>query len=315
MKSTREESKSPQHHAPRQPEEEAQQETEPESPISQLQRQVGNLAVQRLLAQRSGDGGFGLDDETARRINQERSSGGPLDSGVQDQMGSSLGADFSGVRVHTSPESNRLNQDLGAKAFTTGNDIFFKEGAYQPGSSEGQELLAHELTHVVQQNSGATGDSGGAMQVNAPGDRFEQQADAAAQSVTVQRMSQAEDEEEPAQAPGPAGQAASVAAETGARQATEIANAGAAESSAAETAAQAGAAVAPSIGSQEAAAQQGADTAVSIINSQENSSGNKTGQMGSVNSAAASNAEQKAVEAAQTQAGPSAKPEEEELED
>jgi hypothetical protein len=77
-----------------------------------------------------------------------------------------------------------LNEQLNAKAFTTGSDIFFRNGAYSPQSSGGQELLAHELTHVVQQSTGAVGGGGSAMTVNAPGDRFEQEADSVAKSVT-----------------------------------------------------------------------------------------------------------------------------------
>jgi hypothetical protein len=63
-----------------------------------------------------------------------------------------FGADFSGVRVHTDAHSDSLNHSLHARAFTTGKDIFFKQGEYNPGSSTGQELIAHELAHVVQQN-------------------------------------------------------------------------------------------------------------------------------------------------------------------
>src|SRR5262245_21044205 len=113
---------------------------------------LGNRALQRLLAQRSGDGPAELHHETAGRINQVRGGGQSLDGAVQKQMGAALGQDFSGVRVHTSPEADALNQQLSARAFTTGQDIFFKAGEYNPGSSGGQELLAHELTHVVQQS-------------------------------------------------------------------------------------------------------------------------------------------------------------------
>jgi hypothetical protein len=67
-------------------------------------------------------------------------------------MGKAMGADFSGVRVHTDSQSDELNQSIQAKAFTTGQDVFFRRGAYDPGSRGGQELIAHELTHVVQQN-------------------------------------------------------------------------------------------------------------------------------------------------------------------
>ena len=165
--------------------------------ISNLQSQVGNRAVQRMLVQRSGDSAFELDDDTAGRINQQRGAGQALDTGVQRQMGGAMGHDFSGVRVHTSGEAHQLNEQVGAVAFTTGSDIFFREGAYNPGSSGGQELLAHELTHVVQQSSGAVPGSD-KMTVNAPNDSFEQEADAVAQSALsqpVQRDAMPEEEE------------------------------------------------------------------------------------------------------------------------
>jgi hypothetical protein len=178
--------------------------------VSALQSLVGNRAVQRLLAQRSGNAPFELDDSTANRIDQQRGSGQSLDNEAGEKLGGAMGVDFSDVRVHTTPESNQLNQELGARAFTTGQDIFFNEGEYQPQSSAGQELLAHELTHVVQQG---TGEVSGAsrMTVNAPGDTYEQQADDVANSVmsaapqaSVQRdpleeeqvQMEAEDEEE-----------------------------------------------------------------------------------------------------------------------
>ena len=72
---------------------------------------------------------------------------------------------------------------MDAKAFTTGKDIFFKEGAYDPHSTSGKELLAHELTHVVQQGTGQVNHSSGGMTVNAPGDAFEHQADQAARNL------------------------------------------------------------------------------------------------------------------------------------
>jgi hypothetical protein len=180
-------------------------------PLASLQRQVGNRAVQRLLAQRSADGSTELDDDTAGRINQQRGGGQPLDSGAQKQMAESTGEDFSQVKVHTGPEADTLNHQLGAKAFTTGQDVFFRSGAYQPHTTSGQELLAHELTHVVQQRQGAvSGES--RMKVNAPGDAFERQAEDVAHSVASGQTSagvqkageekvqmQEEEEEEPLQ--------------------------------------------------------------------------------------------------------------------
>jgi hypothetical protein len=170
------------------------------SGLAGLQQRVGNQAVQRLLVQRSGQSSFELDEETAGRINRERSGGQPLDEAAQVGMGASLGHDFSGVRVHISPEADALSHQLGAKAFTTGQDIFFREGAYSPHSSSGQELIGHELTHVVQQGTGAV-KGHGALTVNAPGDAYEQQADAAAKTVVgggmgAEAQRQAAEEEE-----------------------------------------------------------------------------------------------------------------------
>jgi hypothetical protein len=149
--------------------------------LGDLQRKVGNQAVQRLV-QRSAEQGFELDEETAGRIDRARSGGEPLTNQVQKSMGEAMGEDFSEVRIHTSPEADDLNQQLSAKAFTTGKDIFFREGEYDPYSTGGKQLLAHELTHVSQQK-GADLDTGGPMSVNAPGDRFEQEADTTAEAV------------------------------------------------------------------------------------------------------------------------------------
>ena len=169
------------------------------SPMSSLQDQVGNRAAQRLLGplQRRGDGPFELDEETAARINQERGGGQPLESGLGQQMGAALQSDLSDVRVHTSPAADHLSRQLSATAFTTGQDIFFRQGTYEPHSNAGQELIAHELTHVVQQSSGQVS-GGGPMTVNAPGDRHEQEADTTAKSL-VNRQTAPEEEEEQVQ--------------------------------------------------------------------------------------------------------------------
>lgn len=178
-------------------------ESEPGNSFASLQHKVGNQAVQRLLVQRSGDGPFELDDETAERINRERGGGQSLDRTIQTKMSEATGQDFSSVRIHTGLKAHALNESLSAKAFTTGQDIFFREGAYNPGSSSGQELLAHELTHVVQQSAGVAGSQSGRMTVNAPGDAFEQEADSVAKAVTsaavvppVQRQELTEEDDE-----------------------------------------------------------------------------------------------------------------------
>ncbi|MFC1892690.1 DUF4157 domain-containing protein [Chloroflexota bacterium] len=89
-----------------------------------------------------------------KRIEGQRGGGHPLSDVVREPMERAFGADFSGVRTHTDSEADALNQQLSAKAFTTGQDVFFREGEYSPGSGSGQKLIAHELTHVVQQSGG-----------------------------------------------------------------------------------------------------------------------------------------------------------------
>jgi hypothetical protein len=198
----------PKEEAARQPAERQSTESQPVLPsaraagLAGLHRHIGNQGVQRLLAQRSSSEPAELDQETADRIDRERGGGQPLDGSVQTRMGEALETDLSQVQVHTSREADSLNQQLGARAFTSGRDVFFREGAYDPHSSAGQELITHELAHVVQQGSGAVGGTG-RMTVNAPGDAFEQDADATAKAVTgaqagsqAQRQAMPEEEEE-----------------------------------------------------------------------------------------------------------------------
>ncbi|MEO0535656.1 MAG: DUF4157 domain-containing protein [Cyanobacteria bacterium P01_A01_bin.123] len=88
---------------------------------------------------------------TATEIQRARGGGKALEPYLQRTMGQAMGADFSSVKVHTDVQADRLNQTIQAKAFTTGSDVFFRQGEYNPGMRSGQELIAHELTHVVQQ--------------------------------------------------------------------------------------------------------------------------------------------------------------------
>jgi len=118
-------------------------------------------------------------------IQSERGGGQQLDKGVRTQMESSFGTDFGGVRVHTNAKSDALNQTLNARAFTTGQDIFFRQANYDPGSSNGRELLAHELTHVVQQNKDEIQPK---LSLGQPGDRYEQEADSVARAVIQQEQ-------------------------------------------------------------------------------------------------------------------------------
>ncbi|MFL5764173.1 MAG: DUF4157 domain-containing protein, partial [Bacteroidia bacterium] len=79
--------------------------------------------------------------------------GDSLKSDIAEEMGSKMGADFSGVKVHSDGRAADMNDQIQAKAFTHGNDIYFNQGEYNPSSNEGKHLLAHELTHTVQQST------------------------------------------------------------------------------------------------------------------------------------------------------------------
>ena len=96
--------------------------------------------------------GGDLDADTDARIRNATGKGNALDPTLRRSMEDGFGADFSNVRVHNDGTSHELNDRIQAKAFTTGNDIFFGSGGYDPTSRSGQELVAHELTHVVQQS-------------------------------------------------------------------------------------------------------------------------------------------------------------------
>ena len=86
-------------------------------------------------------------------LQQSKGGGKALDASTNQLMSRGIGADFSNVKIHTDSNAIQMNQQLNAKAFTNGSDIYFNQGQYNTQSSEGKHLLAHELTHVVQQRS------------------------------------------------------------------------------------------------------------------------------------------------------------------
>ena len=88
----------------------------------------------------------------SNRIKQSTGGGQALAPKTKQKMEGAFGVDFSNVSIHTNSEAVQMNQELNAHAFTHGNDVYFNNGKYQPETSAGQHLLAHELTHVVQQS-------------------------------------------------------------------------------------------------------------------------------------------------------------------
>ncbi len=108
-----------------------------------------------ILQRKSSDAGMTATPELEASINRARGGGQPMADNIRQPMEKAFSADFSRVKIHTNSQSDQLNQSIQARAFTTGQDVFFRQGAYEPESRGGQELIAHELTHIVQQNGGA----------------------------------------------------------------------------------------------------------------------------------------------------------------
>ena len=89
----------------------------------------------------------------ASQLGQKKGKGQAMPRETTHLMSQAFGHDFSQVNIHTDTDAVQMNKGLGAKAFTHGSDIYFNKGEYNPGSPEGKRLLAHELTHVVQQGA------------------------------------------------------------------------------------------------------------------------------------------------------------------
>ena len=86
------------------------------------------------------------------QLQRTKGQGHPLPKATQLEMSKALGQDFTTVRIHTDQAAVDMNQQLKSQAFTHGQDIYFNQGKFDPESKAGKQLLAHELTHVVQQN-------------------------------------------------------------------------------------------------------------------------------------------------------------------
>lgn len=145
------------------------------SDVLGLQRAVGNAGVGGLL------------DEDRSPVHDVVNSGGgsPMAPDVQREMQGRLGHDFSDVRIHTDSNASDSAKAVGAHAYTVGSNVVFQRDTFDPSSSAGKTMLAHELTHVVQQRNGPVDGTpaGGGIKVSDPGDRFEREASANADRV------------------------------------------------------------------------------------------------------------------------------------
>ena len=135
-----------------------------------VQRKCADCEKEEQLQRKpSGDGQPAVSDRAAGAIQSSAGRGSPLDGNTQSFMSSRMGSDFGAVKIHTDGEAVQLSRELNAKAFTVGKDIYFNEGQYQPDIESGRHLLAHELTHTVQQ----TGSSPVVQKKDAAPDKLE----------------------------------------------------------------------------------------------------------------------------------------------
>ncbi|HEY1650807.1 MAG TPA: DUF4157 domain-containing protein [Acidimicrobiales bacterium] len=160
--------------------------------VASLQRLAGNAAVAQFL---SGDGAEEMGEhETEEHQGAPGASvhdvlasdhGRPLDVSTKAQMEPAFGRSFDSVRVHDGDRAASSAQELGAQAYTVGRDIVLGQGHPDLGSDAGAHVLAHELTHVVQQEHGPVDGTsiGGGVAVSDPSDSFEREAEHTAESV------------------------------------------------------------------------------------------------------------------------------------
>lgn len=113
--------------------------------------QVQLKSLNAFIQKKENQNGIRVSDAVQNKIQSTKGSGEYLPDTTRSFMESRFGTDFSHVRIHNGEEAERLSSELNAQAFTVGHDIYFNAGKYQPQSTEGQQLLAHELTHTIQQ--------------------------------------------------------------------------------------------------------------------------------------------------------------------
>ena len=149
------------------------------SPVERLATGMGNQGFSRLVARmHEGEGilpGGLVHPDVEAAIAQAQGGGRSLDRSVRRELEPAYGSSLHDVRVHTGDGAAALASAVSARAFTVGSDIFFAHGAYDPSSAGGQDLIAHEVAHVVQQRGAP---SAGPLTVSSPGDAIEREAEA-----------------------------------------------------------------------------------------------------------------------------------------
>jgi len=160
-----------------------EQDVAPPSPARTVASTVGNRAFGQLIGRMPGDGILPdgvVHPDVASTIATTNGSGHTLDPAARERLAPHVGDELTDVRVHTDTTADALARSVSARAFTTGADVYFAAGEYRPGTSDGDTLLAHELTHVAQQRGAPTS---GPLTVSEPGDTMETEADAVARGL------------------------------------------------------------------------------------------------------------------------------------
>lgn len=152
------------------PVQKADEKKEEERPVQKAEKKEEDKPVQMVeeKEEREEEGVQKKEEAPARQdgnawvgeqLSKQNGNGTPLSGQLKDHMESSFGTSFEKVRIHNNTEAANMSKAIGAKAFTHGNDIYFNTGYFAPYSQTGKHLLAHELTHVVQQSGGKQGNA------------------------------------------------------------------------------------------------------------------------------------------------------------
>ena len=111
----------------------------------------GGKISRKISSGASGSSGIAVSQQMESQLSHLQGNGRQMPQSLRNMMESGFGRDFSQVRLHTDSEAASMSSSIHAKAFTHGNDIYFNHGQFSPETTEGQRLVAHELTHVVQE--------------------------------------------------------------------------------------------------------------------------------------------------------------------
>lgn len=145
---------------------------------------LGNRGFGQLVSRMdSGEGilaGGLVHPDVEQAIALAQGAGQHLEGTVARRLEPAMGGPVNDVRVHTGAQADALARAVSARAFTVGSDIFFSSGEYRPGTSDGDQLIAHEVAHVVQQRGAPVA---GPLTVSQPGDALEREAEALARDL------------------------------------------------------------------------------------------------------------------------------------